>query len=343
MIFRFLVWKALRLVVVLLGTALITFFLMHAIPGGPWDNYSSSPRLMFGLEYNTALRRELGRRFGLNLPLWRQFTRYIIGDFNEDGSFYCGAVCGNLGPSIRRAGRSVQEVLFAPPVGGTVWESKIGYSVRLVLFGALIVVGLGLPLGILSALRPKSVLSRVISVGLAGLIAIPNFILGLLAILLLASALKIISVIPNWDDPSNWIVPAFVLAVMPMANIARVTRSSFINILGEDYIRTAHAKGLTQSRVIWVHAMRNALVPIITYLGPTLVEMFIGLLIVENLFSFPGFGTEFWQAVLELDYPMIMGLTLVYATGIVLDNILVDILNEYIDPRLRSSKTPGVQ
>jgi oligopeptide transport system permease protein len=343
MIIQFLVWRVLRLVIVLLGTVLMIFLLMHVIPGGPWDNYSSSPRLMFGLEYNVALRRELGRRFGLNLPLWRQFTRYVIGDFDEDGNFFCGVVCGNLGPSIRRAGRPVQGVLFAPPSGGTVWESKFGFSMRLVLLGALIVVGLGVPLGILSATRPKSALSRIISVGLAGLIAIPNFVLGLLAIIVLASYLKIINVIPNWDIPSNWIVPAFVLAVMPMANIARVTRSSFINILGEDYIRAARAKGLTQSRVMRVHVMRNALVPITTYLGPTLVEMFIGLLIVENLFSFPGFGTEFWQAVLELDYPMIMGLTLVYATGIVLVNILVEFLNEYIDPRLRSSKTQGVQ
>ena len=343
MIFQFLVWKILRLVVVLLGTVLMIFFLMHAVPGNPWDNYSSSPRLMYGLEYNIPLRRELDRRFGLNLPLWRQLTRYVIGDFNADGTFYCGVVCGNLGPSIRRAGRPVQEVLFAPPKGGTVWESQFGYSVRLVLLGALIVVGLGVPLGVLSAVTPKSALSRAISVGLAGLIAIPNFILGLLAILVLASALKIISVIPNWDHPSNWIVPAFVLAVMPMANIARVTRSSFLNVLGEDYIRTARAKGLTQSRVIWVHVMRNAQVPIITYLGPTLIEMFVGLLIVENLFSFPGFGSEFWKSVLELDYPMIMGMTLVYATGIVLVNILVEILNEYLDPRMRSSKTPGVQ
>jgi len=322
---------------------LITFLLIHAIPGNPWDNYSSSPRLILNLGYDQALRRELTRRFGLDLPLWRQFTRYVIGDYDSDGIFFCGAVCGNLGPSIQRSGRTVQDILFAPPEGRTVWESRLGYSGRLVLFGSLIAVGLGVPLGIVSATRPKSALSRAISVGLAALIAIPNFVLGLLAIIVLATQLKLMSVIPNWENLSSWIVPAFVLAVVPMANLARITRTSFINILCEDYIRTARAKGLTQSRVLRVHVMRNALVPILTFLGPALIEMFIGLFIVENLFSFPGIGRQYWESVLWLDYPMIMGLTLVYAVGIVLVNILIELLNEYLDPRLQASKPQGVE
>ena len=310
---------------------------MHAIPGNPWDNYSTSRKLLIGPEFNQTLRRELNRRFGLNLPLWRQFTRYIIGDFDDNGIFFCGAICGNLGPSIQRDGRPVQDVIFAPPVGGKVWDSRFGYSSRLVLFGSLIVVGLGVPLGILGAIKPKSALSRAISIGLASLSAIPNFVLGLLAIIFLASTVKLISVIPNWDYPSNWIVPAFVLAFMPMANIARVTRIAVINILGEDYIRTARAKGMGQSRVLRVHVMRNALIPIITFLGPTILEMFVGLFIVESLFSFPGIGRQYWESVIELDYPMIMGLTLIYAAGIVLVH-LIELLNEQIDPRLRSTK-----
>ena len=165
--------------------------------------------------------------------------------------------------------------------------------------------------------------------------------LGLLAIIVLASWLKIIKVLPDWDYPSNWIIPAVVLAVMPMASIARVTRASLMNILNEDYIRTARGKGLTETRVMLVHVMRNALVPIITFLGPTLMEMFTGLLIVENLYAFPGFGRGYWEAVLELDYPMIMGLTLIYATGIVLVNVLIEVLCEILDPRIRSIKHQG--
>ncbi len=338
---RLLLRKSLRVITVLVGVTLITFLLMHAIPGNPWSNYSSSPRMMLGLSIDKPVQAELDRRFGLDLPLWRQFTRYVIGDFDQDGSFFCGAVCGNLGPSIQQRGRSVQDILFEPPEGMTFWKSRFGYSIRLVLFGSLIAVGLGIPLGILSARKPNSALSRIISVGLAAASSIPNFVLGLLAIMVLASWLKIMRVLPDWDIPSHWIVPAVVLAVMPMASITRVTRASLMNILNEDYVRTAHAKGLTQTRVILVHVMRNALVPIVTFLGPTLMEMLAGLLIVENLYAFPGFGREYWQAVLELDYPMIMGLTLIYAIGILLANLLIEVLCEILDPRLRSIQQQG--
>jgi oligopeptide transport system permease protein len=338
---RFLLRKLLRVITVLLGAALITFLLMHAIPGNPWSNYSSSPRMLLGLSIDKTTQLELNRRFGLDLPLWRQFTRYVIGDWDEAGVFFCGAVCGNLGPSIQQRGRSVQDILFAPPEGMTFWESRFGYSIRLVLFGSLIAVGLGIPLGILSAPKPKSRLSRAIAVGLAALISIPNFVLGLLAIIVLASWLKIMDVLPDWRYASNWIVPAVVLALMPLASIARVTRASLVNIIHEDFVRTARAKGLTQTRVMLVHVLRNSLVPIITFLGPALMEMFTGSLVVESLYSFPGFGREYWGAVLALDYPMIIGLTLIYAAGIALATMLIELLCEILDPRLRSSRPQG--
>ena len=152
---QFLLTKFLRVITVLVGVTLISFLLMHAIPGNPWSNYSSSPRMMLGLSIDKPFQRELNRRFGLDLPLWRQYTRYIIGDFDEDGSFFCGVVCGNLGPSIQQRGRSVQDILFGPPEGMTFWQSRFGYSIRLVLFGSLLAAGLGIPLGILSARKPK--------------------------------------------------------------------------------------------------------------------------------------------------------------------------------------------
>jgi len=303
---QFLLKKFTWMFAVLLGVTLATFLLMHAIPGNPWSNYSNSPRAMQGLSIDKALEKQLYQRFGLDLPLWRQYTRYIIGDFDDDGIFFCGAVCGNLGPSIQQGGRSVQHILFAPPEGKTFRNSRFGFSIRLVLYSSLIAVGLGVLLGILSVTKAKGTQNS-ISVRLAALISIPNFVLGLLTIIVLASGLKIMKVLPDWNIPSSWIVPAFVLAVMPMASIARVTQASLQNIMNEDYIRTARAKGLTQTRVMLVHVLRNALVPIITFMGPTLMEMFTGLLIVENLYSFPGFGREYWNAVLNLDYPLIMG------------------------------------
>ena len=338
---RFLAWRVLRMAAILFGVALITFLLMHAIPGTPWNNYSGAPRVFSNLGADEATLREVNRRFGLDLPLWRQFIRYVVGDIDEESGFFCGVVCGNLGPSIMQRGLEVEDILFEPPRGGSFWESRFGYSIRLVLFAAAITVGLGVPLGIVSAVRPKSKTSRAISVALAALISIPNFVLGLLAIILLASWLRIIQVLPDWEMPSNWIVPAVVLAVMPMASLARVTQAAFMNILGEDYVRAARAKGLTQRRVMLVHVARNALVPIITYLGPALIEMFAGLFVVESLYAFPGVGREYWQSVLKLDYPVILGITLIYATGMLLINMLGEGLCAALDPRIRSIRQPG--
>jgi ABC-type dipeptide/oligopeptide/nickel transport system permease component len=123
-----------------------------------------------------------------------------------------------------------------------------------------------------------------------------------------------------------------------MASIARVTRASVMNVQHEDYVRTAHAKGLPRAYVTRVHVLRNAIVPILTFLGPAVMEMFTALLIVENLYAFPGFGHEFWQAVINLDYPMIMGLTLLYTTGLLLINFVIEIVCEVLDPRLRAAK-----
>jgi oligopeptide transport system permease protein len=324
------------MVAVLIGVTLITFLLLHAVPGNPWSNDTNKQRMLHNLVIDNALEQRLDRHFGLDLPLWRQFTRYLVGDVEQDGSFYCGVICGNLGPSIEQRGRTVQDILFAPPEGKTFWQSRIGYSIRLVLLGSLIAVGLGVPLGIWSARRPYAASRRAVSVGLAALMSVPNFVLGLLAIIILASWLKLIDVLPDWEKPGHWIVPALVLAALPMASIARVTRASLVAILGADYIRTARGKGLTEHSVMMVHVLRNALVPIIAFVGPTLMEMVAGLLIVETLFAFPGIGRGYWQAVMALDYPMVMGLTLLYATGIVLVNMLSEVISQVLDPRLRA-------
>jgi oligopeptide transport system permease protein len=284
------------------------------------------------------VQQMLNQRFGLDLPLWRQFTRYLIADVDAENGLVCGVICGNLGPSITQRGRGVVDILFAPPLGGTFLEGRFGYSLRLVLLSALIAVGVGIPLGVLSVTRPNSWISRFISVGLAALVSVPNFVFGLLTIIILASWLKLINVIQDWNQPANWIIPAVVVALLPMASLARVTHASLLNILGEDYIRTARAKGLTEPRVMRTHVMRNAIVPILTYTGPLIMEMFTGLLIVENLYGFPGIGREYWVGVLALDYPLIMGMTLIYAAGLMLLNVLIELLCEFIDPRLRSAR-----
>lgn len=332
--------KVLRTAAVITGAVLVVFLLMHAVPGNPWDNYSSAPSMMYA-ESDNAFQKELSRRFGLDLPLWRQFTRYMIGDIDSNGAFICGALCGNLGPSILRRGLDVQTVLFRPPLGKTFWKSAFGYSLRLVLLAAAFAVAVGVPLGLISPARPRSALSRAISVALALMISVPNFVLGLLAVLAAALWLRLIPVIPNWDNPYHWIIPAVVLAAMPTANIARVVHSSLAEVLREDYIRAAHAKGLSRARVMRNHALRSALAPIVTFLGPTLMELFTGLFIVENLYGFPGIGRIYWVSVLQLDYPVIMGLTVFYAAGISLTVIAVSILTALLDARVRSARPSG--
>ena len=330
--------KVLRVVVVVIGTTLLAFLLMHMIPGNPWSNYSSNVRAMKGIWLDAAQEKELNRRFGLDLPLWRQYTRYIVGDFDEQGEFFCGAICGNLGPSIQQRGRTVQDFLFAAPDGGSWWRSPFGYSIRLVFFASCIAVGLGIPLGFLTAARAQTRLKRAVSFGLAALISIPNFVLGLLAMIVFASWLKLIPVLPNWNQPAHWIIPAVVLAAMPIASIARVTQTTLENTLNEDYILTARAKGMTERRVMRVHVLRNALVPITTFLGPVLMEMFGGLFIVENLYAFPGFGRGYWDAILKLDYSLAMGVLLLYAVGIGVVNVGIATLCEILDPRLRAAE-----
>lgn len=331
----------LRALVVLVGVTLITFLLVHTISGNPWSNYSSSRKIVLGRYVDDSWEAELNARFGLDQPLWRQFTRYLIGDFDASGTFLCGVICGNLGPSLHQRGRSVNDVLFWAPSGKTVWQSQFGYSIRLILLASIFAIGLGIPMGIFSATKPGSFISRTISVSLSILVSLPNFVLGLLAIIVLASWLKIMKVVPDWNNPGDWIAPALVLAVMPMASIARVTRATLLNVLNEDYIRTARGKGLREDRVIGIHMMPNALNPIITFMGPTLMEMFTGLLIVENMYAFPGFGRGYWEAVLRLDYPLILGLTLIYATGMVLVNVMIEVLCQVIDPRIRSIPPQG--
>ncbi len=336
--------KLLRILVILLGVLVFTFILINAVPGNPLSNFSTAQRGLTNYSIDQTTMNNFNQRFGLDQPPWRQFTRYLIGDFyGEDGMFVCGVICGNLGPSVSQGGRSVENILFSPPPGKSFWLSQFGYSIRLVFLSSLIAVGLGIPLGILGARKHAKTSGRFLDVILAAAVSIPNFVLGLLAMIILASWLHLINVLPDWNDFGQWLVPGFVLALMPMANIARVMQVAIINIQNEDFVRTARAKGLVERRVIVDHILRNAYAPFITYLGPTLVELFAGLFIVESLYSFPGFGRQYWMAVLKLDYPLILGLTLIYAVIIALVNIIVEITSEIIDPRLAIVKEPDSQ
>lgn len=316
---------------VLFIVALITFVLMHAAPGGPWDRDLSARQVDAGTQ------KVLNAYYGLDKPLWRQFTAYVFGDVSSvDNKFVCGLICGNLGPSYRIRGSSVQDILFKPPKGKSFEYSRFGYSLRLGLTSLAFAIILGIPAGILAALKQNSwvdYLSGFISsIG----ISVPSFVMAIFLIIIFATGLHWVSVVPkNWDEVKAWILPSLVLGFGTLAFAARLTRASMLEVLRQDYVRTARAKGLHERIVIWRHMLRNALIPVITILGPALAGLVAGSFIIETMFSFPGMGRAYVTAISQRDYSMILGTTLLYVLMVSLANLSVDFLYVVIDPRIR--------
>jgi oligopeptide transport system permease protein len=335
---RFLFRRVARILFTLVSIELLVFLLVHSIPGNPWDSPSNQQGARRGVgqfSIDTATLANLNKHYGLDLPLWRQFTRYLIGDIHEDGQFICGVICGNLGLSIRQGGRGVQDMLFVPPKGHSGWDSRVGYTLRLVSYSFIIVALLGVPLGVTSAFWAKSWFDKTISTSLTTVASIPIFILGLLGVMIFASGLKWIKVIPDWSQTKYWIIPTALLVVIPLANMVRLTRAAMLDAMSGDYIRTARAKGLTRAKTIWGHVLPNALISILTFLLPIFVELLAASFIIEAIFAFPGFGREYWDAIADLDYARIMGITFLYACGITFTNLFLETTYRLIDPRMR--------
>lgn len=327
----FLIRRLLWTIPVLVTIILVTFLLMHKAPGGPWDRDPTRRQL------DAATQAKLNAQFGLDKPMWRQFTAYVIGDFDgEGGEFVCGALCGNLGPSYRQRGRTVQDILFGVPEDKSFWESRFGYSVRLGLLSLFFAVAVGIPAGILAALKQNTWIDYTSAI-LANIgVSIPNFVIGIYLIIIFAVTLKWVSVVPrSWADYRAWIIPALVLGFGTMAFTARLTRTAMVDVMRQDYVRTARAKGLHEQTVIFRHMLKNALIPVVTVLGPALAGLVTGSFIIETMFSFPGIGREYVQAISNRDYSMILGTTLVYGVLIALANLSVDIIYSILDPRIR--------
>ena len=335
---NFVIQRLARILLILVGVELLVFLLVHMVPGSPWDTPSNQQgrRGLANTYIDDATMARLNKFYGLDLPLWRQFTRYLIGDGDSDGKFICGVVCGNLGPSVRLGGRNVQDMLFQPPEGKGPWDSRVGYTLRLVSYSFIIVTLLGLPLGVASAFRAKSWFDKTLSTILTTISSIPIFVLGLLSILIFASGLKWIKVIPDWTQPRYWIIPTALLVMIPLTSMVRLTRAAVMNAMSGDYIRTARAKGLTRTKTMWVHVLPNAMITILTFLLPVFVELLAASFIIEAIFGFPGFGREYWDAIADLDYGRIMGITFLYACGIAFINLILETLYRLIDPRMRS-------
>ena len=281
----------------------LTFFVMRAVPGGPFLGEKALTQ-----EAMDALQA----KYGLDKPLPQQYITYLKDIVTRL----------DFGPSLKQRGRTVSEII----------GQGLGVSVPLGLAAAAIATAAGLTLGAVAALRRNKLPDRLIMALTTAFVSMPSFIIGTFLLYLFAIELPILPA--NGAMAGGRILPIVTLALYPTAYITRLTRSSMLDVLGQDYIRTARAKGLSGGRILFGHALKNALLPVITYLGPMIANIVTGSLVVEQIFATPGIGRSFVSSISNRDYPMIMGTTIVLSVLIVTMNLLSDIVYKLVDPRI---------
>jgi|SRR5690606_1235907 oligopeptide transport system permease protein len=302
----FILRRLLQAVPVILVVITVTFFMVRAAPGGPFDQERS---------VSPAVLESLNARYNLDAPLWQQYTDYLT-----------DVLRGDFGPSFRFANRTVNEIIAA------------GFPVTLELsiYALLVAIVVGLSTGLIAALRPNTLQDYLpMSTAMAG-ICLPNFVLGPLLILLFGIWLGWVPVSGWGAAPGDKILPALTLGSSYAAYIARITRGGMLDVLSQDYIRTARAKGLSTARILLVHALRGGITPVVSFLGPALAGLLAGSFVVETVFQIPGLGRFYVEAAFNRDYTMILGCTIFFAVLIVVCNLIADILLVWLNPRLRT-------
>jgi oligopeptide transport system permease protein len=287
--------------------ATLTFFFLRLIPGGPFDRERKLP---------PEIQENIARRYGLDQPLAHQYLRFLK-----------GVVQGDPGPSLKYLGRSTKEIL----------AETFPVSLHLGALALALAFFLGVPLGIASAgvrSRGKRNWDRGFLFFTSSLISLPNFVCAALMILLFSYHLKLLPP-ALWEGPRYLVMPALTLALYPMAYFARLTRSALLEALAQDYVQTARAKGVSELRVLFHHALRNSLSSVVSILGPMAAALITGSFIVEYIFAIPGMGQYFVTAVTNRDYPLVLGVTLIYALLVILLNLLVDVAYLGLDPRIK--------
>ena len=305
---RFIFGRLLQMIPVLLGIATLTFFMIRLAPGGPFDAEKSvSPEIRKSLErYYKMVNPD-----GSPRSLWLQLGDYL-GNLAR----------GDLGPSSKYSSRTVNELI----------RESFPVSAELALWSLLIALSLGLPAGIIASLRPNTASDYIpSSLAMAG-ISVPNFVIGPVLVLVFALKLEWVRV-SGWDEPIDRILPSITLGLLYAAYIARLTRGGMLEILSQDFIRTARAKGASHLRVILKHALRGGLVPVVSYLGPAVAGLVTGSFVVESIFQVPGLGRYFVNAAFNRDYTMVLGAVLFYAALIVIFNLIVDVILVWMDPK----------
>jgi oligopeptide transport system permease protein len=305
-VITYLARRILWIIPVLFTVSVLTFVLMHSVPGGPWDQDKALP---------AAVVTRLNAEYGLDKPLVEQYVQWA-GGFLQ----------GDLGPSYRFQDRRVNDIV----------GDGLMTTIQLGVMAFLLAVIVGIPLGIFAALghnRWPDYFST--SISIIG-ISTPSFVLAILLVVFFGVQLGWFPT-GGWKGPNYWVLPTVALAGFPIAVIARYTRASMLEVTRKDYIRTAQSKGLRDGAVVSRHMIRNALIPVVTILGPTLAFLVTGSFIVERIFSVPGVGQFYITAISTRDYSLLMAMTMLYAFAVAFLNVVVDVLYAYIDPRIRYS------
>jgi len=290
--------------------AVIVFFLAHAAPGSPFDAKAQGDK---GLPTATILKLE--EHYGLNRPITEQFLLYMesVAKFDFGNSF--------------RSGRLVSDII----------GEQFPVSAQLGVQALLFALAFALPLGVVSALRQNTAVDYASLLFATIGTTIPSFVISIFAIYFFGVTFHLLPFV-GWATPQHWILPTVILALGPMAFLTRITRASMLEAIRQDYVRTARAKGLAEQVVIVTHVMKNAMIPVATIVGPAVAGLITGSIIIEGIFSVPGMGREFLRSILARDYPMIMGVYLLYAFLICIANLSVDLVYGVLDPRIKVSK-----
>jgi ABC-type dipeptide/oligopeptide/nickel transport system permease component len=303
----YLVRRILWLIPTLIAMALVTFLVMHATPGSPLEPEGGNNPL------SPAEQKNLAAKYGLDRPLWEQFGRFL---FN--------ALRGDFGNSYVYKTRSVTEIL----------GDALPVSLRLGAMALVIATGVGVALGVLAAVHHNSFWDYFGVTTAMVAVSIPNFVMGVFLILLFSFLIPLFPT-GGWGGPRDWVLPTITLSLAPMATIARYTRSSVLEVIRSDYIRTARAKGLAETAVVTKHVLKNAFIPVLTLLGPLVAAVGTGSFFVESIFRVPGMGRFFVISMTGRDYPMIMAVVLCYGAFLAVMNLIVDLLYGVLDPRIR--------
>lgn len=302
---RFAFYRLLQAIPVLLIVISLTFMLVHSAPGGPFSADKAVP---------PEVIKALEAQYNLDQPLWQQYVSYL-GDVLQ----------GDFGPSFKYPGRDVTELI----------ATGLPATAELAFYAMLVALVIGVSAGVAAAMRPNTAQDYIpMSAAMIG-ICMPSFLLGPLLVLVFGIYLEWLPV-SGWDDmPGDKILPAITLGTGYAAYIARLSRGGMLEVLSQDYIRTARAKGLSEPLVIAKHALRGGLIPVVAFLGPAFAGLLGGSFVVETIFQIPGLGRFYVQAAFNRDYTMILGTTVFFSTLIIVFNLLSDMLAIWVNPKLR--------